>query len=129
MVTVYTKNDLQKALEAKEKCIIVRGELANAIKAKAKRKKKLRNAGIASVGVGLAAIVAAPFTAGTSIAAGIAAAGLTVGGVTISTAELLIIVGGALGITGLLRGYNVKFNPDGSVTIEKDNTTQQRSNG
>lgn len=119
MITVYTKNDLQKALKAKEKHIVVKGELAKTIKAKAKRKKIVRNVGIGTIAAGLVAIAAAPLTGGASIATGIAAVGLTGGGVTISTAELAIIIGGALGLAGLLKGYNIKFNSDGSVTIEK----------
>lgn len=121
MITVYTKNDLQKALKAKEKHIVVKGELAKTIKAKAKRKKIVRNVGIGTIAAGLVAIAVAPITGGASIATGMTAVGLTLtgGGLTISAGELALIIGGALGLTGLLKGYNVKFNSDGSVTIEK----------
>lgn len=61
--------------------------------------------------------LAAPFTGGTSLAA--TAAGLTLGSLTISVAELAIIVGGAVAITGIVKGCkNITFNPDGSVTME-----------
>lgn len=121
MITVYTKNELQKALEAKEKHIIIKGELAKTIKAKAKRKKALKKVGIGTAAVGAAAIIAAPFTGGTSLAAGTAAMGLTatVGGatLTISMGELALIIGGGLALAGILKGYDVKFNSDGSVEL------------
>ncbi len=122
MITVYNKNELQKALEAKEKHIIIKGELAKTIKAKAKRKKTLKKVGIGTAAVGAAAIIAAPFTGGTSLAAGAATMGLTatVGGaaLTISMGELALIIGGSLALAGILKGYDdVKFNSDGSVEL------------
>lgn len=45
--------------------------------------------------------------------------GLTAGGVTISIAELAILTGFGLGIIGLFKGYNVKFNSDGSIELNR----------
>ena len=45
MRTVYTKEELKRALEAKENKIIVRGQLANEIKKKKQNKKKGADAG------------------------------------------------------------------------------------
>ena len=112
MKTVYTKEELKKALEAKESKIIVRGQLANEIKKKKQNKKK----GAIAVGLaGLATLGASLVTGGTAAVAGLAA-----GPVVISTAELLILVGGGLGMAAILKGYRkIVLNPDGSVVIER----------
>lgn len=134
MITVYTKDELRKALKAKEKNIIVKGELARTIRAKANKQKTMKKVGIGTAAIGAAALITAPFTAGTSLVAGAAAMGLTagtspvagaaamgltVGGLTISAAELAILIGGSLALAGILRGYNVKFNSDGSVELNR----------
>ena len=109
MRTVYTKEELKRALEAKENKIIVRGQLANEIKKKKQNKKK------GAIAVGLAAIGVSIATGGTGAVAGLAA-----GPVVISTAELLILVGGGLGMAAILKGYRkIVLNPDGSVVIER----------
>ena len=117
MVTVYTKEELEKALKAKEGKIIVKGKLAEEIKRKKNRKKK----GAIAVGtIAVASLLAIPFTGGLSAVAGATAMGLTIGTVVISTTELAILVGGGVAMTALLKGYGrVKINPDGSVEIEK----------
>lgn len=112
MRTVYTKEELKRALEAKENKIIVRGQLANEIKKKKQNKKK----GAIAVGLaGLAAIGASVATGGIGTAAG-----LTAGPIVISSLELAILVGGGLGMAAILKGYRkIVLNPDGGVVIER----------
>lgn len=104
MITVSTKEDLKRALENKEKQIKVTGKLAETMR----RKSKVRKAskfGAAALIIG--GIIAIPFTGGASsrvTAMGLAMTGLTVGTVTISTAELAILCGFIIGMTGLLKG-------------------------
>ena len=118
MITINNRRDLEQALKRKESHIIIVGSLADEIleKAKSKQKKK-KVAKVASAAAIVGGIVAAPFTAGTSLAA--TAAGLTVGTLTITAAELAIIIGGAVAICGLLKGYNIKIFPDGHVELVK----------
>ena len=120
MVTVCTQNELQNALKAKESRILIKGALAEKMKSKVKKQKTAKKVGQAAAGIGIAAIAAAPFTGGTSLAVSTASImGLTAGGVTISIAELAILTGFGLGIIGLLKGYNVKFNSDGSIELNR----------
>lgn len=74
-----------------------------------------------------AGTVALPFTGGISAAgiaagAGIAAiaarAGLKLGHIEISPTELAIICGTLIAVVAILKGMRVKFNKDGSVTVE-----------
>lgn len=114
MVTVYTKDELQKALESKATKIIIRGELAKRIK------RKRRNRKIVAGIIAAASIAAIPFTGGAS-AVGASTMGLMAGTVAISTTELVILVGGGIVMTALLIGYRkIKFNADGSVEIYRD---------
>lgn len=114
MVTVYTKQELAKAIENRTSQILCKGEVAKEFVKRRKRKKLGKIAGAAMV---VGGIVALPFTGGVS-AAGIAAgAGLTIGTVFISTAELAIICGTIIAVTGVLKGAEVTFNADGSVTV------------
>lgn len=122
MVTVYTKEELEQALRAKESHIRIKGELAEVIKKKVKRQKTAKKIGIGTAAIGAAALIAAPLTGGASLIAGAGATamGLTVGTVTITVAELAILVGGTVAITALLKGYKkVKMNSDGSIELEK----------
>lgn len=122
MVTVYTKEELEQALKAKESHIRIKGELAESIKKKIKRQKTAKKIGIGTAAIGAAALIAAPLTGGASLIAGAGATamGLTVGTVTITVAELAILVGGTVAITALLKGYKkVKMNSDGSIELEK----------
>lgn len=118
MITVSTKEDLKRALENKEKQIKVTGKLAETMR----RKSKVRKAskfGAAALIIG--GIIAIPFTGGASsrvTAMGLAMTGLTVGTVTISTAELAILCGFIIGMTGLLKGAKIKFCSDGTVEVE-----------
>ncbi len=117
MITVYSKEELEKALKAKEKHILIKGTYAENLKKQIQKKKNnKKKLGITSIAIAAASLAAIPFTGGTSIAAG----AMTAGGLTISAAELAIIGGFSLAGIALLKGYRkVKFNPDGSVELEK----------
>lgn len=118
MITVNNRQDLEQALKRKESRIIIVGSLADEIRQKAKSKqKKKKIAKVASAAAIAGGIIAAPFTAGTSLAA--TAAGLTVGTLTITAVDLGIIVGGAVAMYGLSKGYIVTFNPKGDVVLTK----------
>ena len=112
MTNVYTKDQLKAAIKANEKVIILHGDLA----------KKLRNskkfAKIAA-GVTAASAAAVPFTGGLSSVGVVVGTGLTIGSLTISVTELALILGFTLGVIALLKNYNVKFNPDGSVVLTR----------
>jgi len=117
MRTVYTKEELEKAFDQKEKVICVKGALAQTIISKKRRQKTALWGGLSLAAMSLAAI---PFTGGTSsagVVTGLSIAGLTVGSVTISTAELAILCGTILGLTGIIAGAKVTFN-NGNVIIE-----------
>ena len=116
MTTVYTKEELQKAIKRKEFPISCRGEIAEQLKKRKKRSKAAKLGGAAVVIAGLAAL---PFTGGAS--AGAAALGLTATAaatVGISAAELAILVGGGVAIFAILKGRKVRLEKDGSVTVE-----------
>lgn len=116
MITVHTKQEFEKALANHEHTILCKGEIAEIIKRKHNRKKRATLASVALIAGGLLAI---PFTGGASSAGIIAGTvGLTVGTITISTAELAILCGTAVAIVGIASGARVKFNSDGSVTVE-----------
>ncbi len=119
MTTVYTKEELQKAIKRKESPISCRGEIAEQLKKREKRSKAAKLGGAAVVIAGLAAL---PFTGGAS-AAGVAAMGLTATAaatatVGISVAELAILIGGGVAIFAILKGRKVRLEKDGSVTVE-----------
>lgn len=94
----------------------MKGEIAEKIIRKKKRKKGAVIGGIALVVGGLAAL---PFTGGVSAAGILGGLGLTVGAVTISAAELAILEGGSVTVYGIYKGYNVEFKsgPDGPVVV------------
>ena len=118
MKTVYTEQELREAIKAKEQRILIKGSLAETIRTR----KKAKTAGkVGLLCTAVAAAAAAPFTGGATIPVmGLSVAGLTAGTLTISTVELAIICGFTLGMTSILKGYGkVKFNPDGSIEIEK----------
>lgn len=118
MTTVYSKEEFEKALKAKEKHILIKGAYAKILRKHIQKKNK--KLGVTAIVIAIASLAMIPFTGGASIAAGTTTMGLTAGGVTISTTELAIMGGFSLAGIALLKGYkNVKFNPDGSVEIEK----------
>lgn len=120
MTTVYTLAELESAIKRREKQIVCRGTAATAIRSKAKKRnctKKVAGVGMLAAIGGLALV---PFTGGASAIPAICGATASVGAaaLTISTAELAILVGGSIAMVALLKGRRVKFNSDGSVTIE-----------
>lgn len=127
MVTVYTKEELAKAIENKTTKILCKGDVANEIIEKFLKRKRNRLGIFAGLAMIAAGTVSLPFTGGMSAAgivagasiAGIAAmTGLTLGPVEISTKELAIICGTIIAVTGILKNAKVKFNADGSVEVE-----------
>lgn len=113
MRTVSTKTELKEALKARERKIIVTGDLAAQMRKKTKVKKAAKIGGLVLI---IGGTIAIPFTVGASAAA--VAMGLTVGTVTLSTVELAILCGFTLGLLGVLTGAKVTFGPGGPVTIE-----------
>ena len=101
---------------------MVKGSLASEIREKFEKRKKVRKStAIAGATIAVAGVVAAPFTGGTSLvgsAVALGAMGLTIGTITISIGELALLLGAALAAYGIYRNCKVKFNMDGSVTIE-----------
>ena len=128
MVTVYTKEELAKAIENKTSKILCKGDVANEITQEFLNKRNRNWLGtIAGIAMIAAGTVALPFTGGISAAgiaagAGIAAiaarAGLKLGPVEMSPTELAIICGTLIAVVAILKGMRVKFNKDGSVTVE-----------
>lgn len=118
MRTVYTQNELEEAIKAHEEKILCKGEIARQLAKKKKRKRAAR------IGVGgaliIGGIVAIPLTGGASLLGtlGAAAVGLTVGTITISAAELAILLGGVVALTGIVSGGKVTFKNDGSVEFD-----------
>lgn len=100
------------------KKILCKGEIARQLAKKKKRKRAAR------IGVGgaliIGGIVAIPLTGGASLLGtlGAAAVGLTVGTITISAAELAILLGGVVALTGIVSGGKVTFKNDGSVEFD-----------
>ena len=126
MVTVYTKEELAKAIENKTTKILCKGDVANEITKEFlnKRNRLGTFAGLAMIAAGT---VALPFTGGMSAAgiaagAGIAAiaarAGLKLGPIEMSPGELAIICGTIIAVLAILKGMRVTFKPDGSVIVE-----------
>ena len=131
MVTVYTKEELAKAIENKTTKILCKGDVANEITKEFLDKRKKNSLGtLAGIAMIAAGTVALPFTGGISavgiavgagtagIASIIAKTGLKLGPVEISTGELAIICGTIIAVVAILRGARVTFNKDGSVIVE-----------
>ena len=121
MITVYSKEEFKSAVKAGEKKIVVKGAFAEELKKKATRQKKAKKGAIIGGGaLVLGGLALAPFTGGASVAGAVAGA-TALGAFSLTTAQLAIIVGGGIAMTALIKGYKrIKFNTDGSVTIEKD---------
>ena len=128
MVTVYTKEELAKAIENKTTKILCKGDVANEItKEFLDKRKKNRRGILAGVAMIAAGTVGLPFTGGVS-AVGIVAgagsaviaarAGLKLGPIEMSPGELAIICGTIIAVVAILRGARVTFNKDGSVIVE-----------
>lgn len=117
MISVSSKEGFQRALENKEPQILVTGELATSMRNRAKLKKSSK-VGAAALIIG--GIVSIPFTAGASAALtamGLSATALTAGIITVSYAELAVLCGFVIGLTGILKGANVEFASDGTVIV------------
>lgn len=123
MKTVYTKEELQQALENREEKIEVRGELAQKIYRNAKRKKLIRSsAGLIGVLAIIGGIALTPVTGGASLvgaAAGLTATGLIAGTITLTATEILILCGSAIVLAAILKGAKVTFQRygDGRVIV------------
>ena len=119
--TVYTKEELAETLK-KGETALVKGSLASEIRKKYETRKKVRKStAITGGAIAVAGLVAAPFTGGTSLvgsAVALGAMGLTIGTITISIGELALWLGASLAAYGIYKNCEVKFNMDGSVTIE-----------
>ena len=119
--TVYTKEELAETLK-KGETALVKGSLASEIRKKYETRKKVRKStAITGGAIAVAGLVAAPFTGGTSLvgsAVALGAMGLTIGTITISIGELALLLGAGLAAYWIYKNCEVKFNMDGSVTIE-----------
>lgn len=117
MRTVYTQNELEETIKAHEEKILCKGEIARQF---AKKKKRKRAARIGGVLIAIGGIAAIPLTGGASLLGtlGATAVGLTVGPITISAAELAILLGGVVALTGIVSGGKVTFKNDGSVEFD-----------
>ncbi len=120
MVTVSTKAALKTAIENNQFPIQCTGEVAEVLKKKKKKFKRIRYLAGTLIVVSLVTI---PITGGISAIGtglGLTAMGLTIGGgvIAISTAELAILVGGGVAILAILKGEKVILQKDGTVTVE-----------
>ena len=134
MVTVYTKEELAKAIENKTPIILCKGDVANEItKEYLNKRNKNRLGTIAGLAMIAAGTVALPFTggmsaagiaagvgiaAGTGIAAIAARTGLKLGPIEMSPIELAIICGTIIALAAIQKGAKVTFKSDGSVIVE-----------
>lgn len=132
IVTVSTKEELEKAVNNNVDKIIITGDMASKIIRSQKKKSVAKKVGIGSaVATGVAAvagIVAAPVTGGASAVAGVSYALATTAtgtAVALSTTELIASILGVLGALGIAAGvinsisknYDVKIS-SGSTTVE-----------
>ena len=119
MITVTTKQEFEQALQNREPLILCKGDAAKPF---LKQRKRKRGAIIGGITAAVAGIAAIPLTGGLSAIGSMGViAGLTAGTLTITTAELAIICGTAIAITGILKGGKVRFvtsAQDGSVSVE-----------
>lgn len=128
MTTVTTKEELEQALKNKEASILVKGELAAAMRKKKRRKK---TAIFCGAGLVLAGVALIPFTGGASLTA--SGIGLTVaaGGTTVAatTAEVAIFAGvAALGLgavsLALLKNYTFEITKQGHILLTSKGSKQ-----
>lgn len=119
MRTVYTEKEFEQALRDRERKILAKGDVADKLRSERKKNKKKAAAIGAATAAVATGVALAPLTGGLSAGAGVAiGTGLTIGTVTISTAELVVIFGGTIGIIAVTKGFKVTFNADGSVIVE-----------
>ncbi len=119
MITVTTKQEFEQAIQNRELKILCIGDAAKPF---LKQRKRKRGAIIGGITAAVAGIAAIPLTGGLSAIGSMGViAGLTAGTLTITAAELAIICGTAIAITGILKGGRVRFvtsAQDGSVSVE-----------
>lgn len=121
MITVRSKQELEKAMRQEASQIKVVGSYAKTLAKKVERQNTAKNTatggGILAGILGVGCLIAAPFTGGASLlgeglvasAIGAGAIGLTIGTITITTAELAILCGTALAALALKLGYDAKI--------------------
>lgn len=127
MITVRSKQELEKAMKQEASEIKVVGSYATTLAKNKRTSSQAATGGAILTGLlGIGCLVAAPFTAGTSLlggglvasAIGAGAVGLTIGTITITTTELAILCGTALAALALKQGYNVKItNENGKPVV------------
>lgn len=122
MITVKSKQELEKAMKQETSEIKVVGSYATTLAKKAKNKRTSSQAatgGAILAGLlGIGCLVAAPFTAGTSLLGGGIVASAIGGTITITTTELAFLCGTALAALALKQGYNVKItNENGKPVV------------
>lgn len=129
MITVRSKQELEKAMKQETSEIKVVGLYATTLAKKVEKKKTLSKkaaGGTILAGLfGIGCLVAAPFTAGASLlgeglvasAIGAGAIELTIGTITITTTELAILCGTALAALALKLGYDAKITYNQRVSM------------
>lgn len=127
MITVTSKTELKNAINAGEKHILCKGNIAKELRRRCIVRKINRRGVWAAVMMAAACLAVAPVTGGTSLigigalstglaATSVAAAGLTVGSVTISAVELVIICGTLAALFG--HKIHLTAHSDGSVSMD-----------
>ena len=119
-IIVRTKDELKKAIERKDKEIIVEGDLADEV-IKAKNIKNVSKGTLITLGGGAAvAIAAVPFTGGASLLAFAGTAAVTTG---LSTVVILaaLAIGGLLIAWAIYNDYDVEisYNPTRVILKKK----------
>ncbi len=117
MKTVWTKEELKKAIESGETEIYVEGDYAKKI---AKRAKVRKGSLWAGVGLTVIGLVLIPFSGGASAAAVIEGLTVTVGGTTVvaTAGELAMVLGSVTFISSvaMFKNYAIEIN-DGTVKV------------
>lgn len=117
MKTVWTKEELKKAIECGETEIYVEGDYAKKIAKRANVRKGSLWAGIGLTVIGVALI---PFSGGASAAAAIHGFTATIGGTTVAATagELAMVLGSVTFISSLAiyKDYSIEIN-DGTVKM------------
>lgn len=118
MITVRSKQELEKAMRKEASQIKVVGSYAKTLAKKVERENTATGGAILAGILGIGCLIAAPFTGGASLlreglvasAIGASAIGLTIGTITLTTTELAILCGTALAALALKLGYDAKIS-------------------
>lgn len=117
MKTVWTKEELKKAIESGETEIYVEGDYAKKIAKRAKVRKGSLWAGIGLTAIGIALI---PFSGGASAAAVVHGLEVTIGGTSVvaTAGELAMVLGSVTFISSvaMFKNYAIEIN-DGTVKV------------